>query len=194
MPTIKMAIQRPRSLLPAVHKNQPAQSACRLCLLPKRAGQLYRGISFVDRFLPTDSSQRDVNSAQESYNVFQELIRRFPNSKYAPDAKQRMVALRNNIAMHEARVAQYYMKRKAFVAAVTRCNLILKDYQRTPAVPYALKIMQEAYTELGLTNLAQDAKRVFNPNYPQGIPNVENPNKSFMYDIWDFAGSMINRR
>jgi outer membrane protein assembly factor BamD len=147
-----------------------------------------RGIGLMDRFLPTDSSQRDVNNAQEAYNVFQELIRRFPNSKYVPDAKQRMVALKNNIAMHEVRVAQYYLKRKAYVAAVGRCNLILKDYERTPAVPYALQIMQEAYTQLGLTNLANDAKKVFDTNYPQGIPELEDAKKSFVYDVWDVIG------
>lgn len=147
-----------------------------------------RGIGLMDRFLPTDSSQRDINSAQEAYNIFQELIRRFPNSKYVPDAKQRMVALKNNIAMHEIHVAKYYLKRKAYVAAVSRCNLVLKEYQRTPAVPYALQIMEEAYTEMGLTNLANDAKQVFNKNYPQGIPDMESPRKSFMYDVWDVIG------
>ncbi|MEQ1635411.1 MAG: outer membrane protein assembly factor BamD [Methylococcales bacterium] len=147
-----------------------------------------RGIGIMDRFLPTDSSQRDINSAQESYNVFQELVRRFPNSKYAPDAKQRMIALRNNIAMHEIRIASYYLKRKAYVAAVSRCNLVIKDYQRTPAVPYALQIMQEAYTELGLTSLAKDAKKIFDSNYPQGVPEIQNPKNGFVYDVWDFIG------
>lgn len=147
-----------------------------------------RGIGLMDRFLPTDSSQRDTNSEQEAYNIFQELIRRFPNSKYLPDAKQRMVALKNNIAMHEIHVAKYYLKRKAYVAAVNRCNLVLKDYQRTPAVPYALQIMEEAYTEMGLTHLANDAKKVFNTNYPQGIPDMENAKKSLIYDTWDFIG------
>jgi outer membrane protein assembly factor BamD len=147
-----------------------------------------RGISLMDRFLPTDSSQRDVNSAQEAYTIFQDLVRRFPTSKYVPDAKQRMVALKNNIAMHELRIASYYLKRKAYVAAVSRCTLILKDYQRTPAVPYALQIMQEAYTEMGLTNLANDAKQIFNNNYPQGVPEIQNPKNSFVYDVWDFIG------
>ena len=147
-----------------------------------------RGIGIMDRFLPTDSSQRDVNSAQEAYNIFNDLVRRFPNSKYVPDARQRMVSLKNNIAMHEARIGQYYLKRKAYVAAVSRANTILKDYQRTPAVPYALQIMQEAYTEMGLTNLANDAKQVFNLNYPQGVPEIENPKNSFVYDVWDFIG------
>ncbi|NOT85490.1 MAG: outer membrane protein assembly factor BamD [Methylococcaceae bacterium] len=147
-----------------------------------------RSIGLMDRFLPTDSSQRDVNGAQEAYHVYQELIRRFPNSKYVPDVKQRMIALKNNIAMHEIHVANYYFKRKAYVAAISRCNLILKDYQRTPAIPYALQLMEEAYTELGLTNLAKDAKQVFTTNYPKGVPELQDSKKSFVYDVWDFIG------
>lgn len=147
-----------------------------------------RGIGVMDRFLPTDSSQRDVSNAQEAYNVFQELVRRFPSSKYVPDAKQRMIALKNNIAMHELRVAQYYFKRKAYVATVSRCNLILKDYQRTPAVPHALQLMQEAYTEMGLTQLAQDAEKVFKTNYPKGIPEEENAKNGLIYNAWDLIG------
>lgn len=147
-----------------------------------------RGIGVMDRFLPTDSSQRDISNAQEAYNVFQELIRRFPSSKYVPDAKQRMIALKNNIAMHELRVAQYYFKRKAYVATVSRCNLILKDYQRTPAIPHALQLMQEAYTEMGLTQLAKDAEKVFKTNYPKGIPEEESTKNGLIYDAWDLIG------
>lgn len=147
-----------------------------------------RGIGFVDRFLPTDTSQRNPSNAQEAYDNFQELVRRFPDSKYVPDAKQRMLALRNNLAMYEIHVARFYMKRKAYVAAANRSSYVIKEYQRTPAVPYALQVMQEAYTKLGLNDLAADAQRVYEQNYPDGPPVLEYKDRTFIREVWDYIG------
>jgi len=147
-----------------------------------------RGIGFLDRFLPTDTSQRDPGNAKDAYDNFQELIQRFPQSKYVPDARLRMVALRNNMAMYEVHVADFYMRREAYVAAVNRANYIIKEYQRTPAVPHALKIMQEGYTKLGLNEMAADAERVFNLNYPNGIPVADYKERTFMEEAWDAIG------
>lgn len=145
-----------------------------------------RGISFLERFLPTDSSQRDPGSARDAYNNFEELIRRFPDSKYIPDARQRMIALRNNLAMHEVHVARFYMMRKAYIAAANRANYIVENFQRTPAVPFALEIMQDAYTKLGLDDLARDAEKVYALNYPDGPPVPEHQKTGFIYTLWDF--------
>ncbi|MDD2758694.1 MAG: outer membrane protein assembly factor BamD [Methylomonas sp.] len=147
-----------------------------------------RGIGFIDRFLPTDTSQRDPGSAKDAYDNFEELIQRFPQSKYVPDARLRMVALRNNMAMYEVHVADFYMRRKAYVAAVNRANNIIKEYQRTPAVPHALVIMQEAYRKLGMDDLAADAERVFNLNYPNGIPVADYKEQTFVEQAWDAIG------
>ena len=147
-----------------------------------------RDIGFIDRFLPTDSSQRDPGSAKEAFNNFQELINRFPQSKYVPDARLRMVALRNNMAMYELHVADFYMRRKAYVAAVNRANTIIKEYDRTPAVPHALQIMQEGYRKLGMDDLAADAERVFNLNYPSGMPVADYKEPTIMEEAWDAVG------
>jgi outer membrane protein assembly factor BamD len=147
-----------------------------------------RGIGFIDRFLPTDSSQRDPGNAKDAYDNFQELIQRFPQSKYVPDARLRMVALRNNMAMYELHVADFYMRRKAYVAAVSRANNIIKEYDRTPAVPHALQIMQEGYRKLGMENLAADAERVFNLNYPSGMPVADYKDLTIMEEAWDALG------
>lgn len=147
-----------------------------------------RDIGFVDRFLPTDTSQRDPGSAREAYRNFEELIRRYPNSRYLADARLRMIALKNNLAMHEVHVARYYMKRKAYIAAANRASGVIEHYQRTPAVPYALQVMQEAYTELGMKNLANDTKRVYEQNYPDGSPVPEFKNVTFSHRVWDFIG------
>ena len=147
-----------------------------------------RDIGFIDRFLPTDTSQRDQSKAQVSYNNFNELITRFPNSKYVADAKQHMIALRNNLAMHEVHIARYYMKRGAYVAAASRASGVVENYQGTPAVPYALQVMQEAYSNLGMTDLARDATRVYDLNYPNGPPVPEHSEATFSHKVWDFIG------
>ena len=147
-----------------------------------------RGIGFIDRFLPTDTSQRNPSNAQDAFDNFQELVRRFPDSKYVPDAKQRMLALRNNLAMYEIHVARFYLKRKAYIAAANRGSYVVKEYQRTPAVPYALQVMQEAYTKLGLDDLAADAQRVYEQNYPEGPPVLEYKDRTFVREIWDYIG------
>jgi outer membrane protein assembly factor BamD len=147
-----------------------------------------RGIGFIDRFLPTDTSQRDPGNARDAYDNFDELIRRFPNSKYVPDAQLRMIALKNNLAMYEVHVARFYMKRKAYVAAINRASTVIDKYQRTPAVPYALQIMQEAYTKLELPDLAKDTARVYELNYPDGPPVPEHKDSTFSHQVWDFIG------
>ncbi|MCQ8104492.1 outer membrane protein assembly factor BamD [Methylomonas sp. SURF-2] len=147
-----------------------------------------RGIGFIDRFLPTDSSQRDPGNAKDSYDNFQELIQRFPQSKYVPDARLRMVALRNNLGMYEVHVADFYLRRKAYVAAVNRANHIIKEYQRTPAVPHALVIMRDAYTKLGMDDLAADTDRVFKLNYPNGIPVADYKERTLIEQTWDAIG------
>ncbi len=147
-----------------------------------------RGFTFIDRYLPTDSSQRDQAHSREALAIFQELVRRFPDSKYVEDSKHRIIALRNNLAMHEIHIARYYMKRKAYLAAIGRANEVVKNYQRTPAVPYALQTMQEAYTELGMTQMASDTQRIFATNYPNGISAIEAKDSSFVNKTWDFIG------
>lgn len=147
-----------------------------------------RSIGFIERFLPTDASQRNPSNVKESYNNFQELVRRFPDSQYAPDAKQRMLALKNNLAMYEVHVARFYLKRKAYIAAANRGGYVIKEFQRTPAVPYALLVMQEAYTKLGMTDLAADAERVYKENYPNGAPIPEYDETTFAHSLWNFFG------
>lgn len=147
-----------------------------------------RSIGFLERFLPTDSSQRNPSNVKDALKNFQELVSRFPESKYVPDAKQRMIALRNNLAMYEVHVARFYLKRKAYVAAANRSSYVIKEFQRTPAVPYALQVMQEAYTKLELDDLASDAERVYQENYPDGSPVLEYQETTFIHQIWGFFG------
>ena len=147
-----------------------------------------RGITFVDRFLPTDTSQRDQVYANDALENFAELMRRYPKSHYVADAQQRTVAIKNNLAIHEIHIARYYMKRKAYIAAVNRAKTVMEKYPRSIALPFALEILQDAYAQLGMTDLANDAKRIYTQNYPNGAPVKENSGDTMSHQVWDFIG------
>ncbi|MDY6891200.1 MAG: outer membrane protein assembly factor BamD [Pseudomonadota bacterium] len=123
--------------------------------------------SFFENYLPLDASQRDPGAALESFESFSILLNRYPQSEYAPDAQKRMQYLKNRLATHEIHVASYYMRRQAWVAAANRGRYVVENLQETPAVPDALAIMAEAYTELNLHDLANNALEVLRLNYPE---------------------------
>lgn len=113
-----------------------------------------------------DMSERDPKAAVESFEAFRELVERYPDSRYASDAYQRMRYLVNALANNEVRVASYYLRRKAYVAAVNRAQGVLTNYQKTSAVEPALVILVKAYDAMGLTDLRDDADRLLKLNYP----------------------------
>ncbi len=148
-----------------------------------------RGASLFDRFIPADPSQRDPGAAINSFKDFAELTEKFPESKYAEDARLRMIYLRNNLAKYEVHVARYYMKREAYVAVINRTNYVIEKYQRTPAVRDALEIQIAAYRTLGLDDLAADAQRVLELNLAKGVfANLEQPapKKTWGQRFWDY--------
>ena len=118
------------------------------------------------RFLPLDMTKRDPGAARDSYNEFAQLTSRFPNSRYAPDAKQRMIYLRNLLASYEIHVADYYMTRQAYVAAANRGRYVVENFQETPSVGDGLAIMTEAYQRLHLDDLAATSLETLKLNYP----------------------------
>jgi len=122
--------------------------------------------SFFARFLPIDVAQRDPGLARDSFEAFTTLVNRYPDSEYALDAQKRMQYLKNRLATYEIHVAAYYMKRQAWLAAANRGRYVVENLQETPAVADALAIMTEAYTELGMSDLAADSQAVLNLNYP----------------------------
>ena len=108
----------------------------------------------------------------QSFNDFSELIKRFPESIYVEDAQQRMRHLRNILAQHEVNVANFYMRRGAFVAAANRARYVVENYQQAPAMPEALVLLAKSYKVLELDDLAADATRVLELNYPN-YPGTE---------------------
>ncbi|MDA1107864.1 MAG: outer membrane protein assembly factor BamD [Proteobacteria bacterium] len=135
-----------------------------------------QGKGLFERYVPQDATQRDPGAARQSFQDFSELTKRFPKSKYAEDATLRMAYLRNNLAQYEVNVANYYMKREAYLAAANRAKYVVENYQRTPAMPEALAVMAKAYKVMGLNDLSGDALRVLELNYPDnpGIAEVKN--------------------
>lgn len=113
-----------------------------------------------------DMTERDPKAARDSFDAFRELITRFPNSKYTPDAKLRMTYLVNALASLEVHVARYYMKRGAYLAAVNRAQYAVKSYPDVPATEEALFIMVKAYDQLGMNDLRDDTERVMRKNFP----------------------------
>jgi outer membrane protein assembly factor BamD len=126
-----------------------------------------RDTVFLQKVWTLDPSRRDLATPQQAYNDFKIVTERYPNSRYAADARQRMVALRNMFARHELDVALYYLRRGAWVAAADRAKYMLETYPQTEYQDDAVATLGEAYTQLGNTTLAADARRVLQQNDPQ---------------------------
>lgn len=122
--------------------------------------------SFVYRYLPIDRSLRDKSQAEKAFADFSFLIHHFPHSQYVNDARQRMIFLRNQLANHELHVAEYYMKRQAYVAAAERANYILEHFNHTPAIPPALDILRSAYLGMNMPEMAADVDKIIAHNQP----------------------------
>ena len=136
-----------------------------------------RGKTFIDKFLPQEPSERDTYTMRAAYDDFSHLVKSYPNSIYAKDSAQRMIYLRNNMAEYEIHVANWYMRRNAYIAAANRSKYVIENYQRTPAVEPALVIAARAYRKLDAPELEADAMRVLRMNYPDSpeIPLLEDP-------------------
>lgn len=144
-------------------------------------------VGFLERMMPSRVRDRDQTAARESFRDFDELIRRFPDSRYAPDARQRMVFLRNNLSFYELDVARYYLRRKAYVASANRARYAIETYPGSPELGNALEILHISYTEMGLPELAEDTMKVLVLNYPDH-PYVSGGNeRGFFRKLWPFG-------
>ncbi|MEC5215634.1 outer membrane protein assembly factor BamD [Actimicrobium sp. GrIS 1.19] len=135
---------------------------------------------FVSRQDPTE---RDPKAAREAFESFKQLVERFPDSVYAPDARLRMRYLVNAIAQHEVHVAKYYYRRGAYVASVNRAQFAVKEYPEAPATEEALFVMKRSYDALGLPELRDDTDRVLKKNYPNAESDIVR-NKAGKTDPW----------
>jgi len=132
-----------------------------------------------NKIIRQDSSLRDPASTKKAYDYFSELVNKFPNSRYTADAILRMGYLKNTMALYEVNVAEVYLERKAYVAAINRSKYVVENFPTTPASRLALKILVKGYKELGINDLANDAQRVLDLNpLPDSMKSKENQEPS----------------
>ena len=139
-----------------------------------------------ERVMPTDLTKRDPGAARESLANFSQLLNRYPDSTYAADAKKRMLYLRNTLARYEIHVANYYFKRQAYVAAISRGRYVIENYPQAPSMPDALAVMVQGYHFLGMQDRADEALNVLRTNYPD-FPAL-NKTGEFDYEYAEHIG------
>jgi len=124
-------------------------------------------LGWLGKFTGQDLSERDPKAAKEAFESFKVVVERFPNSKYAPDALDRMRYIVNSLAEADVIVARFYYQRGAYLAAANRAQLVIRDYDRAPAVEEALYLLYKSYEKLGMVDLSNDTARVFKLNFPE---------------------------
>ena len=139
-----------------------------------------RDNNFLVRITGTDLSNRDISGAKESFAELAEFLTRFPESQYGPYAKQRSIYLRNMIARNELSAADYYMTRKAYIAAIRRANYVIENIPGSSENLRALKILLDSYDALGYVDLYEDTKQIIKLNY------ARNNNALIEDDSWSW--------
>lgn len=127
-----------------------------------------RDLNFLERWMKVDISERPPQDLNKSLEAFQLVITRYPQSPYAADAHQRMIYIRNRLADYDIHVAQYYVKRGAWVAALARSREVIENYEGAPRTRDALEISALCYDKLGMKDLASDSRKVLASNFQNG--------------------------
>jgi outer membrane protein assembly factor BamD len=147
-------------------KLHPASPALDYALYLKGIVNFNDDLGLFSAITRQDLSERDQKASKESFEAFRELVTRFPESRYAADARQRMTYIVNSLAQYEVHVARYYFHRGAYLAAINRAQIALTDYRAVPALEEAMYIIYKSYDALGLAQLRDDAKGILDKTYP----------------------------
>ncbi len=135
--------------------------------------------------LNLDPSERDPKALRDSFDVFKELVTRFPDSVYTTDARGRMVYLVNTLAKHDISVARYYYNRGGYLASVNRAQSVITRYPQAPVAEEALVISIAAYEKMGMKELADSSRRVLAKNFPQNaLINKDAQSSKAWWKIW----------
>ena len=126
----------------------------------------YKGKTFLHKVLPREISDKDPTPLRVAFNDYDYLIKTYPESIYIKDARKRMIFLRNTMAEFELHVADFYLRRNAYVAAANRCKYAIENYKGAPSIADALLMMEDAYIKMDMIDLAKDTRRVFEENFP----------------------------
>jgi outer membrane protein assembly factor BamD len=146
----------------------PASPALDYALYLKGLVNFNDNLGLFGSLAQQDLSERDQNAAKSSFEAFREVTTRFPDSKYAADARERMTYIVNSLAQYEVHVARYYYKRGAYLAAINRAQSAITDYPNAPALKEALSLLEQSYDALGMIQLRDDTRRVMQASYPDG--------------------------
>jgi len=122
---------------------------------------LFQDLAGIDR------SDRDPSASREAFNDFKRILSDYPQSKYAADARKRMIEIKSRLAKYELAIAYFYLKREAYASAANRGRYIVEYYSPSHQVEKALEIMIECYDKMGLDDLKNNAKKVLAANYPE---------------------------
>jgi len=164
-------------------RENPAHPRVDYAYYVKGLVQFERNPNFLERWFNANLSERPPIDARKSFQAFQTILERFPNSEYADDSRKRMVFLRNRLASYEVYVAEYYLKRGAWVGAINRCKYTIENYDGAPQIKRALQIMAESYRRLGMADLAADTEKVLKENYTNPDQVAQGERKSW-WRIW----------
>jgi len=121
---------------------------------------------FLERWFRKDVTRRPPKDVEMAYASLRRLVERFPASQYAPDAEKRMLFIKNRLADYENHVADYYLRRGAYVAALNRAKAALEQFNGAEGNARSLEIMAAAYDNLGMADLADDTRRVLAATFP----------------------------
>ena len=147
-----------------LHPNHPALD---YALYIKGLAYFKPDLGIFGSVLNLDAAERDPKALRDSFDVFKELVSRFPDSIYANDSRERMVYLVNTLAKHDLSVARYYLNRGGYLAAVNRAQSVFTRYPQAPVAEDALVITIQAYEKMGMPELATASRRVLEKNFPQ---------------------------
>lgn len=148
-------------------RTYPTHEQAHYVLYLRGLAHYYMQQGMFDRVFGENKAPRDLGSMRDAFSDFEELVRRYPDSEYAADARSRMIYIRNLFAEQELIAARYYARREAYIAAANRAQHVVRYYQQTPSVPEALAILSKAYESLGQPKLAENSYRLLVANWPE---------------------------
>jgi outer membrane protein assembly factor BamD len=146
--------------------------------------QFERNPNFLERWFHADLNERPPADTRASFQSFQTLLQKYPNSEYAADSRQRMIFLRNRLAAYEIYVADYYFRRGAYVGAINRAKYAIENYDGAPEIKHALEIMAASYHKMGMPDLAADSEKVLQQNYSVASTEQQSQNKQW-WKFWN---------
>jgi outer membrane protein assembly factor BamD len=139
--------------------------------------------NIMERLFHADLTKLPPTNARKSFDAFKTVVEQYPKSAYAHDARERMVYLRDRLADYDVHIAEYYMRRGAYVGAAQRTNECVEDYDGAPAVRQALQIMMQAYDKLGLKQREAQVREVYNFNFAN-VPDPAAKRTKHWWHLW----------